>query len=51
MIIMEQSVEFKLAGEPEILGENLPQCHYVHYKSRMTWPTLEPGPPRWEAGD
>jgi hypothetical protein len=22
----------------------------VHHRSHMTWPGLEPGPPRWEAG-
>jgi hypothetical protein len=41
----------ELAGETEGLGENLPQCHFVHKKSHMTWPAIEPGPPRWEAGD
>jgi hypothetical protein len=25
------------------------QFHFVHYKSHMTRPGLEPGPPRWEA--
>jgi hypothetical protein len=50
MMHVEQSVEWELTGETEVLGENLPQCHFVH-KSHMTWPGLEPGPPRWEAGD
>jgi hypothetical protein len=50
MMSVEQSVEWELAGETEVLGENLPQYHFVHHKSHMTWPGTEAGPPRWEAG-
>jgi hypothetical protein len=35
MMIMEQLVEWGLAGETEVLGENLPQCYFVHHKSHM----------------
>jgi hypothetical protein len=32
------SVESELAGETEVLGENLPQSHYVHHKFHdLTW--------------
>jgi hypothetical protein len=43
--------KWELARDTEVLRENLPQCHYVNHKSHMTWPGLEHGPPRWEAGD
>jgi hypothetical protein len=45
MMSVEQSVE------AEVLGENLPQCHFVHHKFHMTRPGIEPGPPQWEPGD
>jgi hypothetical protein len=45
MMIVDQSVEWELARETEVLGENLPQCHLVYRESHMTRPGLEPGPP------
>jgi hypothetical protein len=26
----------RLAGKTEVLGEKLPQCHFVHHKCHMT---------------
>jgi hypothetical protein len=51
MVIVEKLVEWRLAGETEVLGENMARRHFVHHKSHMTRPGFEPGPPRWEASD
>jgi hypothetical protein len=48
-MMLEKLVEC-LAGETEVLGENLPQCRFVHHRNYML-PGREPGPPRWEASD
>jgi hypothetical protein len=48
---VDQSVEWELAEETELFGENLPQCDFVHHKSDMTWLGFEPAPPLWEADD
>jgi hypothetical protein len=42
-MIVEKQMECRLAGGTEVLGENLPQRHF--------YPSQNPGPPRWEAGD
>jgi hypothetical protein len=37
-VIVEQLVEWRLAGETEVLGKILPQRHFVRLKSHMTRP-------------
>jgi hypothetical protein len=37
VMIVVQSVEWELVGEPEVLGEYLSQCHFVHHNSHLTW--------------
>jgi hypothetical protein len=35
MMNVEHSVEWEFAGETEVLGENLPQRHFVHHKFHL----------------
>jgi hypothetical protein len=44
MMNVGQSVEWELAGETKVLGENLPQCSFVDHKSNITWLGIDPRP-------
>jgi hypothetical protein len=50
-VIVVQLMEWRLLGETEVLGKNLPQRHFVLHKSHMARPGLELEPLRWEASD
>jgi hypothetical protein len=50
-MIVESMMECKLAREPEVLGENLPQRHFCPSQNPTCPPGFKPGPPWWEAGD
>jgi hypothetical protein len=50
MVIVEKLANKGWQGK-EVLGENLPQRHFVHHKYHITRPGFEPGPPRWETSD
>jgi hypothetical protein len=43
-MIVEKQMECRLAGETEVIGENLPQCHFCPSQN-LTWsdPGLNPG--------
>jgi hypothetical protein len=50
-MIVKSMIECRLAGETEVLGENLPQRHFCPSQNPTCPPGYEPGPPRWEPGD
>jgi hypothetical protein len=41
IMMMENLVEWRLAGETEVLGEDLPQRHFVHHKCHLTRPGMD----------
>jgi hypothetical protein len=44
MMMMDKLVKWTvLAGETEVLGEYLPRRHFVHHKSHLLDPGLNPG--------
>jgi hypothetical protein len=49
-MIVESMMECRLAGETDVLGENLPRRHFCPSQNTTCPPGFEPGPPRWEAG-
>jgi hypothetical protein len=50
LLVMEHQWNEIGMGKRKYSGKNLSQCRFVHHKSHMDWPGIEPGPPRWEAG-
>jgi hypothetical protein len=45
---MEQLVEWKLAGETEVLGKHLPHWYFVYHKLHMIWYEIEPRSTWWK---
>jgi hypothetical protein len=43
IMMMEKLVEWWLAGETEVLGENLHHCRFVHHKPQMFSTDANPG--------
>jgi hypothetical protein len=48
---MEQLIEQELTGEIEVLGKNMPHCHFVQHKPHMTSSGIKPASLLWKAGD
>jgi hypothetical protein len=47
-----EQMQCRLAGETEVLRENLPQRHFCPSQNpTCLGPVSNPGPQRWEAGD
>jgi hypothetical protein len=44
-MIGEKQMEWREAGEPEVFGENLPQCHFCPSQN-PTWPDSDLNPGR-----
>jgi hypothetical protein len=42
-MMLEKIGGMMIAGETEVLGENLPQCRFVHHQSDMLCPNANPG--------
>jgi hypothetical protein len=42
-MMMENLVQWRLAGETEVLGQNLSQRHFVHHNPTWTDPGFNPG--------
>jgi hypothetical protein len=36
-------------GKPKYSEETFPKCHFVHHKSHMNWPGLEPKAQLWKS--
>jgi hypothetical protein len=51
LINTKQYLERELAEETEVLGEVPSQWNFVHHKSDMAKPGIEPEPRRWKTGD